>query len=227
MNFEETLIQASEKVGRQLAYKYPGTEADDLTQAIRVKVLENKAKLVGESPEGIERALRWYGNIEGMRQFDGYLRDSGNWVYTRETVSRVLRVVFKEDAVWDLMPMKERDRGARVEAGGLAVFLMDLKEGYRNRLSDHERDMIELHYVHGVKHKEMGPADSRAVYRGIDKLAAHLNKGLYFRAQNHEGIGSRSNHTVKAAKARVEHSYDPGDRYEDATGYRFCGGNGA
>ncbi|MFF3673590.1 hypothetical protein ACFYYS_06310 [Streptomyces sp. NPDC002120] len=214
------------KVGKQMAYRYPHLDADDIQQEISLRAWENRPKLAEVSRTDLEKALKWYANIYAMKEFDHYLRNSGNWIYNTDTVKRVLKTAINNDDVWDLMPSKESDRGTRVEAGGLAVFLMDLKEGYR-KLNERERDMIELHLVDGVRTKDLSEGDRGAIKRGFYKLASHLNKELYFRSQNHTGVGSSRAHTARAAKARVEHAYDPRESYEDSTGYRFCGGKDA
>ncbi|MFD0374692.1 hypothetical protein [Streptomyces sp. NPDC127112] len=217
------LFKLCQRIGKSMSYKYKGQNADDITQELCVWGVQYRKKLEPLSNDERDRILRWQGNQSCMAEFDVYLRNSGNWIYTETTVRRVLEAAMTDDAVWDLMPSKELTRGATVNAGGLSVFLWDLKEAYQ-KLNDRERDLLELRYYDGVRPMNLSKGDNDAISRAIKDLTSALNRGLYKRSEAHQGPGARHAHTAKSARARVEHSYDPQESYEDSTGYRFCGG---
>ncbi|WP_424216373.1 hypothetical protein ACN20G_29995 (plasmid) [Streptomyces sp. BI20] len=222
--FAYDLDKLSKRVGKSLAHKYRGTDAEDIAQAICLEVLQRRGRFEKLDSNELERSLRWYGNHYCMSEFDNYLRNSGNWIYTTDVVRRVLEHCMNDDAVWDMMPAKELTRGATVNAGGMSVFLWDLKEAYQ-KLNERERDLIELRFIDGIKPGDMSLGDQKAIRRGIQDITSSLNRGLYKRSEAHEGIGSNRAHTTLAAKARRDHHYDPEpDKLEDATSYRFCGG---
>ncbi|MGW5735757.1 MULTISPECIES: hypothetical protein [Streptomyces] len=222
------LFGVAQRVARSTAHKYPGVEAEDLAQDLCVWACErpNTMKKISSRDE-LDQTLRWQANQFAMAEFDQYLRNSGNWVYTEAAVRRVIEHAMNDDAVWDLMPAKELTRGATVNAGGLSVFLWDLKEAY-GKLNDRERDLLELRYMDGVRPKDLSKGDNDAIYRAVQDLTSALNRGLYKRSEAHSGPGNRSAHTVKAARARFQLQYDPAqESYEHSTGYRFCGGPNA
>lgn len=181
----------AQRVGRNMARKWPGIEAEDMAQEALTGLLEHP-ELLEDFPDNIALMTSFMGRVAGKyasrERYDYTLRTS-HYLYTPAEVRGLLT-----HAYWDVslrettVPTGPDDRTSLLVWENVCIALWDLDAALetlpgmdQERLTRRFRDEMEY----------SSSAERVAVDRAIDKLTQRVNERINRSPQEHVGPGSR------------------------------------
>lgn len=181
----------AQRVGRNMARKWPGIEAEDMAQEALTALLEH-SELLADFPDNIALLTSFMGRAAGKyasrERYDFTLRTS-QYLYTPAEVRGLLT-----HAYWDVslrettVPTGPDDRTSLVVWENICIALWDLDAAFgtlpamdQARLITRFRDEAEY----------SSSAARVAVDRAIDKLTQRVNERINRSPEAHSGTGSR------------------------------------
>jgi hypothetical protein len=183
----ESLIPTARMYGKQFAFKhgYP-IEADDVQQAIMVKVWAYRAQLMSQDQPVQLAAMRRAGSEYVREQKVRAFAESDQWNYDADEVRELLPKWFGRQALWgDAHESTARETRAGIPklttvtvescdpSNELSAELVDMGRGWP-RLTDLEREALWLR--HGVD-TDVDELTRKRAERAARNLAYYMNGG--------------------------------------------------
>jgi hypothetical protein len=187
------------RVGKGMARKWPGIDAEDMSQEALTALVEHPEMLEG-FPENIGLVTAFMGRVAGSyasRERYDYTVRSARYLYTPAEVRGLL-----SHAYWDLslretsVPTGPDDRTSLLVFENVCIALWDIDAALES-ISAEDRFRLQRRFRDG----EEFPTDAarKAVDRAIDSLTQRINEHINRLAVEHDGPGSRTAGKLPAA----------------------------
>ncbi|MET8684816.1 hypothetical protein ABZV77_11420 [Streptomyces sp. NPDC004732] len=222
----DKLFAVAEKAGRMVSHKFPGVEADDITQDVMERFVECESaarKLLNSWNESNDntafKAILIMANQVGSKELNDRRLHSGEFTYTSDYVRKLLsrgmlsdRACGKNDKgenifeaqLNSLMTGKKskKDFSERVNVDDR----IDLNLGFA-KLTGTNQNVIIKRYV---LEERLGDDERKQLSRAVSSLALHMNSHSAKHNTDHDGPGSRKALSNGAAYWLTSNQYSPG-----------------
>lgn len=194
-------------MARSLSYRiardYAGIEAEDVEQAIILRVTEQQGmfKRMNYPPDSLRKILNQYGVKYANDERFSALTLSDQYHYTlKEIRAMCTEALFSRDA---FIAKVEQDAEYAANFDEIAARTVDLQTAF-GELRDHERELIQRRFLHN---EPLSNSERVALSRTLDRMVKFINREVSKRSyksarDNHDGPGGRQ--AVSNARAQAE-----------------------
>jgi len=195
----QPITELAKRVGKKYAAKYPGIDAEDISQEVLVKLVEHP-DILRAFPENIAVVTALMGKLAAgyasMERYDYTVR-SAKYLYTPDEVRALLEHAYWDESLRETsVPTGPDDRTALVVWQNVCVALWDLDAAFT---ALNPADAFRLQSRYWMGNEFPTDAAKKACYRAVDTLTRYLNERVNRSTVDHDGPGSRKAGKLPAA----------------------------
>lgn len=180
----EEVIQMASKVGRRVARRFPGVEADDIASAALTELVRTKDQIKEPTEGNVYKILEKFGIRYADKERYDYIVNSSQYVYTPREVRALLKEAYFVEEMWNTPSGRDDRLSATIEQDVVVVSLLDVEEAL-GQTSGRYRDVVTRAFYMGEE------VDSKELTRAVDDVTKHLNRHINRSKYGHEGPGAR------------------------------------